>query len=41
MSKKIPYTIRFDPEHFKSLKEKAKADNRSFNNYITTRLKKT
>lgn len=36
---KTPYTIRIDSEIIQKLKIKAKADNRSFNNYLETALK--
>jgi predicted CopG family antitoxin len=36
---KTSYTIRIDSELIEKLKIKAKAENRSFNNYIETALK--
>ena len=36
---KTSYTIRIDSKILESLKIKAKAENRSFNNYIETALK--
>ena len=36
---KTSYTIRIDSELIEKLKIKAKADNRSFNNYLETTLK--
>ena len=35
------YTFKLDSELLKSLKQKAKTENRSFNNFVETQLKKS
>ena len=41
MANKTSYTFKLDAELIDKLKLKAKEDNRSFNNYIETLLKKS
>jgi|TARA_B110000114_G_C14977348_1_gene351047 predicted HicB family RNase H-like nuclease len=38
---KESYTFKLDSELLKSLKQKAKTENRSFNNFVETELKKS
>lgn len=38
---KKSYTFKLDSELLKTLKEKAKTENRNFNNFVETELKKS
>ena len=38
---RVAYTFKLDPDLLEVLKKEAKKENRSFNNYIETKLRKS